>query len=150
MRKVSYAKGVLDLFKDKSLYVTRESTLNKDAVILRTGGMKNLGRIEVLKKRSCPWEIVYSRADKKWGPFLYEITLELAGSHGLMSDRFSVSESAKRVWEYYFNNRSDVIKFPLDKDCYSELNEDYFKYGYMKKRKTVIPWLKKNGVWKEL
>ena len=48
------------------------------------------------------------------GPFVYDIALELAGSSGLMSDRRSVSEGARKVWEYYLERRPDVVSVFLD------------------------------------
>jgi len=48
------------------------------------------------------------------GPLLYDIAMELAGPAGLMSDRKIVSPDAKRVWQYYYDNRSDVHHQQLD------------------------------------
>lgn len=48
------------------------------------------------------------------GPLLYDIAMELAGPAGLMSDRKIVSPDAKRVWQYYHDNRSDVHHQQLD------------------------------------
>ena len=92
MRKISYAKGILDLFKDKSLYVTWKKASQSYHVDLVSAGKGILGRISITKDSSCPWEVIWSATEKK----------------------------------------------------------EYLKYGYMKKRKTVIPWLKANGVWREL
>jgi hypothetical protein len=49
-----------------------------------------------------------------FGPMLYDIAMELAGDDGLMCDRGTVSKEATRVWEYYLNNRPDVITKQLD------------------------------------
>ena len=49
-----------------------------------------------------------------FGPMLYDIAMELAGDDGLMCDRGVVSKEATRVWEYYLNNRPDVITKQLD------------------------------------
>ena len=59
----------------------------------------------------------------KLGPLLYDVALELAGKHGLMSDRRDVSPSARRVWDYYLNSRSDVRSVQLD-DELGSLNEN--------------------------
>ena len=55
---------------------------------------------------------------KGWGPLLYDIAMEYATSKGsgLMSDRDMVSGQAKKVWDYYQNNRSDVKATQLDID----------------------------------
>jgi hypothetical protein len=64
------------------------------------------------------WEVMYSNAQPPgWGPLLYDVAMEVAtleGS-GLMSDRSSVSRDARRVWDYYNDNRPDVTKRQLDK-----------------------------------
>jgi len=48
------------------------------------------------------------------GPLLYDIAMELAGPAGLMSDRRMVSPDARRVWDFYLNNRSEVERQQLD------------------------------------
>lgn len=62
------------------------------------------------------YEIVWTNAEGApgFGPMLYDIAMELAGDDGLMCDRGTVSKEATRVWEYYLNNRPDVITKQLD------------------------------------
>jgi len=58
-----------------------------------------------------------SGATHGWGPLVYDVAIEYAsldGSGGLISDRSSVSPHARRVWEYYMNNRPDVTAHQLD------------------------------------
>jgi 5'(3')-deoxyribonucleotidase len=55
-----------------------------------------------------------SGATKGFGPLLYDIAIEVAGNKGVSPDRVSVSKSASAVWEYYYNNRPDITKTPLD------------------------------------
>lgn len=56
-----------------------------------------------------------SDTTKGFGPLLYEILLEKACEHDsyLISDRHTVSDSAKRVWQVY-HSRQDVLKKQLD------------------------------------
>ena len=63
--------------------------------------------------------LVYESAAKpgsKAGVLLYDIVLSYLSkiNKGLAPDRISVSKSAQHVWEYYFNNRKDVEKIPID------------------------------------
>lgn len=48
-----------------------------------------------------------------FGPLLYDTILDavvlLGGATGLTCDYFSVSDDAYRVWDYYLNNRPDII-----------------------------------------
>ena len=62
------------------------------------------------------YEVVWANAEGApgFGPMLYDIAMELAGDKGLMCDRSSVTGEAGRVWEYYLNNRPDVIAKQLD------------------------------------
>tara|TARA_Y100000592_G_scaffold18517_1_gene28185 strand:+ start:93 stop:722 length:630 start_codon:yes stop_codon:yes gene_type:complete len=57
-----------------------------------------------------------SSAARGWGPLLYDIAIEIATekANGLMSDRMSVSNAARNVWDYYNQSRSDVQKHQLD------------------------------------
>ena len=48
------------------------------------------------------------------GPLAYDVAIELTGGLGMVSDRSSVSSDARAVWDYYMNNRPDVIKQQLD------------------------------------
>lgn len=60
-----------------------------------------------------------------WGPFLYDIAMEIAtmNSNGLASDRREVSPEAQDVWDYYSKFRSDVKAHQLD-DEYNSLTPD--------------------------
>lgn len=62
------------------------------------------------------YSVQSSSATKGYGPKLYDIVMEAATAAGSMltSDRKSVSTDAKKVWDFYFNNRADVTKTPLD------------------------------------
>jgi hypothetical protein len=62
------------------------------------------------------WEVVFSKATPGWGPLLYDLAMEYATENGggLMSDRNSVSPSAKKVWDYYMINRKDVTVIQMD------------------------------------
>ena len=62
------------------------------------------------------YEVVWTNAEGApgFGPMLYDIAMELAGDEGLMCDRGTVSKEASRVWEYYLNNRPDVVAKQLD------------------------------------
>ncbi len=58
-----------------------------------------------------------------WGPLMYDIALEIAGSHGLAPDRVAVSDEAETVWAYYLKNRHDVKWKQLD-DEFGTLTPD--------------------------
>jgi len=55
-----------------------------------------------------------SSAVSGFGPILYDVAIEMSGGGGLMSDRYEVSSDARAVWDYYMDNRTDVIKQQLD------------------------------------
>jgi len=62
------------------------------------------------------WEVSISDVQSGWGPMLYDVAMEWASQNGggLVSDRNSVSADARRVWDYYLTNRSDVQSAQLD------------------------------------
>ena len=62
------------------------------------------------------WKVDHSEASDGYGPLLYDIAMEIATMHGggLTPDRVSVSDDAREVWDYYLNNREDVIAHQLD------------------------------------
>ena len=57
-----------------------------------------------------------SDIDHGWGPLIYDIAMEWASMHGsgLMSDRAGLSPHSQAVWQYYYDNRTDVKIQQLD------------------------------------
>lgn len=58
-------------------------------------------------------EIKLSAAEQGYGPLMYDIAMQLS-PNGIIGDRQSVSDKAKKVWTYFLKNRSDVKSLPLD------------------------------------
>ena len=48
------------------------------------------------------------------GPLLYDLMIDAIHPDLLASDRFTVSPSAKRVWDYYLTSRPDIEAIQLD------------------------------------
>jgi hypothetical protein len=51
---------------------------------------------------------------KRLGPLLYDLMIDLVYPHPLAPDRYSVSRSARNVWNYYLERRSDIEWIQLD------------------------------------
>ncbi len=62
-----------------------------------------------------PFIVTETFAPHGYGPLLYDVAMEVSSSQGLMSDRESVSDDARAIWDFYLRSRSDVS---------SELRED--------------------------
>ena len=100
--------------------------------------------------------VAFVAAQPGYGPLLYDIALTLVP--GLSPDRRSVSTTAKGVWDFYLNNRSDVEKKPYDdKDkpktktkvddsvlFKPKTPENSLNYAYFSKGKLNIKQLEKN------
>ena len=88
------------------------------------------GGIWIRLKRDPPcggaWEVASVAAPHGWGPLLYDVAMEWASQNagGLISDRFTVSRDARRVWDYYMNNRPDVTAHQLDDEKNTLTPED--------------------------
>ena len=69
--------------------------------------------------------IAITQAADGWGPFLYDIAMEIAtmNSNGLAPDRVVVSDEAQEVWDFYSENRPDVQEFQMD-DEYNSLTPE--------------------------
>ena len=78
-------------------------------------GAARSGQVIADKIKNNLYAVQSSAATKGYGPKLYDVVMEAATAQGgmLTSDRKTVSEAAKSVWAYYFNNRGDVNKTPL-------------------------------------
>jgi TP901 family phage tail tape measure protein len=93
-------------------------SITEDAGMINVGyqkGDNRQGYATGYKMRNNLYYVGLSKATKGYGPRLYDVLMEAVTEKGAMltSDRSSVSEDAKRVWEYYFKNRGDVKKTPL-------------------------------------
>tara|TARA_B100000700_G_scaffold327778_1_gene443402 strand:- start:225 stop:944 length:720 start_codon:yes stop_codon:yes gene_type:complete len=68
------------------------------------------------------YQVLSAQAAEGWGPLLYDVAIEIATlkGTGLLSDRTSVSQEARNVWNIYMYDRSDVKKFQCD-DQYNTL-----------------------------
>lgn len=80
------------------------------------------------------FEIKWSQTSRsKWGPMLYDIAMECAteDGSGIMADRDMVSAEARRVWDYYYENRPDVEAIQLDdrKNTLTRTKRDNAKQG---------------------
>ena len=73
------------------------------------------------------WEVYWAEVHEDYeaggfGPLMYDIAMELAGKHGLMCDRNSVSNEAARLWNHYLSLRPDVFTDNIDIDnCPSDM-----------------------------
>ena len=56
------------------------------------------------------YEVKQSAALQGYGPLLYDLVLSHIYPGFLVSDRSSVSKEARKVWNFYLNNRPDVNK----------------------------------------
>ena len=79
------------------------------------------------------WMVSSSQAKEGWGPLLYDVAIEYATLHGkgLFADRGSVSGSARTVWDYYLNRRSDVDYYHMDdeQNTLTDIDEDNCDQG---------------------
>jgi len=108
---------------DSKLIQFEDKTFNIDSVDKSITAM-----IKIEKNNDIP-KIAYSmvesaaRPNTGAGVLLYDIVLSFLSKKGkgLVPDRNSVSESAQKVWKYYFTNRDDVEHIPID-----DVNEDSY------------------------
>lgn len=104
-------EGFLALVKQQAIYWNSDNSKGKEP-----NPVDAIYAVVMVDKNQFPqWgakTIAATAAKEGYGPLLYDIAMDESG--GLTPDRYSVSSSAKRVWQYYSNNRSDVEKKPLD------------------------------------
>lgn len=73
-------------------------------------------KIEPGDNKSCNKSdfVAISAAEKGYGPLMYDIGISLSRNNTLSSDRSIVSTSAKGIWNFYKQNRGDVIRKDFD------------------------------------
>ena len=88
--------------------------------------------------------VAYVKAEKGYGPLLYDIAIELATmkAGGLVADRTIVSDDAYNVWDYYDNKRSDVKIIQLD-NPEGELTPDFMDDDCLQTK--TLEFAKKNN-----
>lgn len=59
------------------------------------------------------YQVSYSSAESGYGPLMYDLVLSVVPG-GIYPDRSSTSKSARRVWKYYADRRTDVVKSYID------------------------------------
>jgi len=105
--------GRVDIVLYKPDLILKELTKpgqNLDSVLVGNAVGKYFAGCVCLENYSKGFKVIsLSGADHGYGPMLYDIALSLVYPESLMPDRGSVSKSARKVWDYYFNNRADVI-----------------------------------------
>jgi TP901 family phage tail tape measure protein len=97
-------------------------SITEDSGMISAGYLKSgtensrQGHATASKLRDNLYYVGLSSATKGYGPRLYDVLMEAVTEKGAMltSDRSSVSGDARKVWEYYFNNRGDVKKTQLE------------------------------------
>lgn len=174
------AKGIQDI--PENYHVVCEEINDGYQISLdpiRSGGSRSqIGFIQFVniptrEKGNCldGMMISMSFSDDGWGPFLYDLVMEKATieSGGIIPDRTVVSDQARGVWEYYLNNRTDIIIRQLDSlddsfkngphdDCSQASSQKHLRWNWKKsplskiysKKPTTIEALKSIKKWIEV
>jgi hypothetical protein len=104
-------------------FVVDVTLRNIEITVIRGGddtavvGQLHAGKIEESRSidQKGVWAINKSNSSiKGLGPLMYDLMIDLIHPASLVSDRLLVSKDAKRVWDYYMNNRNDVEALQLD------------------------------------
>ena len=98
------------------------------------------------------WTVLNSDASEAgWGPFLYDIAMELAtlANAGIRSHDDTVSEDAIKVWNFYFSKRPDVTKRKLPRKLKPKFKDESLQFMYQKSPDSTVQELKRMGKWKE-
>ena len=88
----------------------RKERIGADSVLYEAFDVDVIVGSMTIRRTKGTNEVISSAAEKGYGPLLYDIGLSLMYPEALMSDRGSVSGTARKVWDYYFRNRKDVNK----------------------------------------
>jgi len=98
------------------------------------------GMIEIEKNFKCKaWTIVTSSAEKGYGPLMYDIAFSFAGNDGMMSSRASVSDAARKIWNFNYTTRKDdfeIIRLPPDCKFIGRDSQEPLNYKYVLKHRV--------------
>ena len=138
----------------KSLDDLRELGILKSAAEAFSNQEPNRASVSQIKFATgdVAWRVLNSdAAEAGWGPFLYDIAMELAtqSDAGLCSHESDVSEDALRVWENYLSNRSDVKRTKLKRNLKPKRRDECLQYMYHKSPPLIVDELKRLSKWIE-
>jgi hypothetical protein len=129
-------------------------SITEDGNMLSVGYLKNESRsgyVQAMKYKDNLWYVGLSKATKGYGPRLYDVAMEAVSEKGgmLTSDRSMVSSDAQKVWAYYFKNRGDVKKTPLEPENWTK-NQSLIDPKLYGRRETWPPptdpaWILQSG-----
>jgi len=160
------AKGPTDLPAGWRVQIYSDERGPSVFITLRDGRDQRIGHLQMIRYVSCggAWVVTNSEAPSGWGPMLYDLGLEWAGSTGVMPDRGSVSPAAAAVWTHYLRQRrNDVEWYPVwddptirDAEACGEHNpkgtppseREALDYRFVKKGRSVLPSLQARGALK--
>jgi hypothetical protein len=121
------AKGPEDLPPGTKFIFTRYGD-NEIELDVKSPGNPMMGKLKITKSyEGCEgaWEVSLSNAlVRGLGPLMYDAMMEYIHPDGMMSDRYSVTDDARRVWRHYYDSRPDVDHLQLD-NLRGELTPDY-------------------------
>ena len=92
------------------------------------------------------WTIDKTAADKGYGPISYEIAMSGVSPGFVTSDRKTVKPGARKVWQYFFNNRANEFNIKqinpaqTDDACLNpnQGSDTFLQYAYSIKNKIDV------------
>lgn len=107
-----------------------------------------LGQI-TLQATNDLWRVLEVAADDGWGPMLYDIAMELATVNDaqLACNELKITPDAEAIWQFYLDERQDVVTSPLPENERSALGRP-LRFGWQK-QPVLISKLQANGQWSE-
>jgi len=145
-QQLSIAGKSLDELREMGIICTA-----KDALADRDSNRATFSQIKVSTGIDA-WRVVRSDSSEAgWGPFLYDIAMELAtlANAGLCSHESSMSNDAMRVWDFYFSHRDDVTKTKLVGMTIPNSSNESLHFSYRKSPPRMIEELKYRQKWIE-
>jgi len=134
------AKTTNDLPPDTGLYYRSNINIGDQFVLYSASEDKLYGGINIHKTEEDPNVYMVSRvsANQGYGPLLYDMMLSYVYPKPLIPDRYNISNDAIKVWRFYFDNRNDIKKEPIDID--DELYSTIYPYEHEMPREE-LKWL---------
>lgn len=131
------AKRSFVLYKPEELQRALEDSSYEKRLNLNPGKLI-VGVIDITRRVKCDgaWVVNTVAAEKGFGPLMYDIAFSSVGEAGLISDRDTVSNSARKIWKYIGAYRKDEFTFhpidPNNDDCiFPERQETYLNFRYV-------------------
>jgi hypothetical protein len=146
-RGFNISEAAKELIDSQDIYLVSRNNA-KSAVLYDREAEAVIGYVCFMKIANGSYQVKYAVAEDGYGPTVYDFGLMAMYPTKIAPSRWSVSDDANAVWKYYYEKRSDVLKYdmkPDDLNYKEEYTEKWLNCYYQMKPTAKFNTIFKRG-----